>query len=216
MVREGFIGLDGLYGNLHTGLCRPEELMENFAEKEHLERLTDISINSAMISDVPGWNWGMVTAMVEKGIKYFSSGPNTFDRIGYILKDWGDKPFYWISPSGKEKVLLYIHGKGYSWFHTGLNRTANLKNKLKPGRIHRYLRKLEKQNYPYQRIIIRYNVGSDNGPPDPNLSEIVERWNRQYPQMKISISTTSRAMAKFESEYGEKIPQHQANWSTWC
>ena len=70
-----------------------------------------------MISDVPGYTWGLVTAMAQAGIKYFSPAPNYFDRIGDILQKCEDKPFYWISPSGKEKVLVWIPYKGYALSH---------------------------------------------------------------------------------------------------
>ncbi|MGL1891442.1 MAG: hypothetical protein OCD02_07415 [Spirochaetaceae bacterium] len=211
MVKGGYIGLDAMYGSLLTGLCRPEELMENFDNKHSFEKITDVKIDSAMITDVPGWNWGLVTALAENGVKYLSSGPNHMDRIGHILKDFGDKPFYWLSPSGKEKVLLFVHGKGYAWFHTGLNRTKNLRNKLTPGRMARYLKKLENSNYPYNTIIIRYNIGSDNGPPDVNLSKIVEEWNSSITQMKLNLSTTSKAMGDFENDYADVLPQFQGD-----
>jgi hypothetical protein len=205
-VQEGYIGLDGLYGNILTGLCRPEELMENFQVKKDLENLTGKKIESAMITDIPGWNWGLVTGLAENGIKYLSCGPNRGDRIGYILKDWGDRPFYWKSPSQAEEVLVFVHGKGYSWFHSGLKKKKNLSKKLTPRRLARYLQKLEQTNYPYNTIIIRYNIGQDNGPPDSNLCDIIEGWNSRYPGMKLSLSTTAQAMKEFEQEYGQDIP----------
>lgn len=207
LVQEGYIGLDGLYGNILSGLCRPEELMASFQIKNQMERLTETAIESAMITDVPGLNWGVVTALAENNIQYLSWGPNRTDRIGYFLKDWGDKPFYWISPSKKEKVLVFVHGKGYSWFHSGMYAEKNLSRKLNPKRLSRYLKKLEQQNYPYDTIIIRYNIGADNGPPDPQLSDIVESWNTKYPQMEIEISTTAKAMADFAQKYSDLIPE---------
>ncbi|TFH30700.1 MAG: hypothetical protein E4G98_01560, partial [Promethearchaeota archaeon] len=206
MVQEGYIGLDGLYANLLTGLCRPEELMASFQFKTYFETATQTKIDSVMITDIPGWNWGLVTALAENGIKYLSSGPNRTDRIGYFLKDWGDQPFYWRSPSKEEQVLVFIHGKGYSWFHSGLHKTKNLSRKLTPQRLARYLKTLERSNYPYDTTIIRYNIGQDNGPPDGNLCSIVEKWNHDYPQMTLEISTTARAMREFEVTYGPKIP----------
>lgn len=213
MVKEGYIGIDGLYANILTSLCRPEELMANFTNKKTFESLTNTTINSAMFTDIPGWNWGFVTALAENGIKYLSTGPNRSDRIGYAIKDWGDQPFYWLSPSGKEKVLVYTHGKGYSWFHHGMHKTENLKNKLTPSRISKYLKKLEKENYPYDTIIIRYNIGADNGPPDINLSDITEKWNQKYPQMHMRLSTTAQAMATFEKEYRKKIPEYSGDYT---
>ena len=62
-----------------------------------------VPIDSAMISDVPGYTWGTVTAMAQAGIKYFSAAPNYFDRIGDILVKWENKPFWWVGPVGKEQ-----------------------------------------------------------------------------------------------------------------
>ncbi len=102
-VRKGWIGLDADYGNVMTGLCRPEELYRLVEYSNELEKNIGAKIESSMISDVPGYTWGMVQAFADNGIKYFSVGPNPFDRIGYTLKAWGDKPFYWKSPERKEK-----------------------------------------------------------------------------------------------------------------
>ncbi len=44
MVRDGYIGLDGFYAGMLTGLCRPEELAQVFAQKKQLETLTGVAI----------------------------------------------------------------------------------------------------------------------------------------------------------------------------
>jgi len=204
-VQNGQIGLDALYGNVLTGLCRPEELMNSFSVKNSLELLTEKAIDSAMITDIPGWNWGLVTTLAENNVKYLSVGPNRSDRIGHILNVYGDKPFYWHSASD-EQILVYVHGKGYSWFHTGMKNDKNLSRKLTPNRLATYLKNLEKEGYPYDTILLRYNIGQDNGPPDANLSNIVEKWNKKYLKMQLSISTTSAAMKEFEKDYGTNLP----------
>ncbi len=63
------------------------------------------------------------------------------DRIGWALKAWGDKPFYWVSPSGREKVLFWMAGRGYSWFH-GLNMGSPAQGPALPDhRIHERARR---------------------------------------------------------------------------
>jgi len=69
-VKAGWIGLDALYGNMLTGLCRPEELMRVTAFAKRLEAQIGVPIESAMISDVPGYTWGTVAALAHAGIKY--------------------------------------------------------------------------------------------------------------------------------------------------
>jgi len=214
-VRQGSIGLDALFANMLTGLCRPEELMQAFSYKKELESLTGEKIDSAMITDVPGYSWGLVTAMRENGVKYLSIGVNRGHRIGHTLSDYGDKAFYWVSPGGEDKVLCFVHGKGYSWFHTptALIADIRLRNKFTEERIMPYLKKLEKKGYPYEILPIRYAIGSDNGPPDPAISKVVRQWNKDHPHVKVKMSTVSETFKEFEKRYGEKLPRYSGDFT---
>lgn len=107
-VKKGQVVLNGMYLNELTGLCRPEELLRLFRYATKLSEQTGATVDSAMISDVPGYTWGTVPAMAHAGIKYFSTAPNYFDRIGTILREWENKPFYWVGPDEKSKVLVWI------------------------------------------------------------------------------------------------------------
>ncbi len=207
-IRKGWIGLDGLYANILTGLCRPEELLEAVAAARNFSKRYGVKIESAMITDIPGWTWGLVPALAQSGVKYLSLGPNLGHRIGFVF-DWADQPFYWLSPSGEEKILCWVHGKGYSWFHTGLEYvfTGNLDaNRVKFERIFSYLEELTQSNYPYDLVGLRYSIGSDNGPPDPDLAEMIHQWNQKYESPKLIISTTAELFREFEKKYGDQIP----------
>jgi hypothetical protein len=98
-------------------LSRPEELIRLFRYSTQLAGKTGVPIDSAMISDVPGYTWGTVPAMNQAGIRYFSVAPNYFDRIGDILVQWENKPFWWIGPDGESKVLVWIPFLGYATSH---------------------------------------------------------------------------------------------------
>ncbi len=198
-VRRGVIGIDALYGNELTALCRPEELMRLLDCANRLREQYGLKIDSAMISDVPGYTWGMVPVLAQNGIKYFSVGPNHCHRIGYTLDAWGDKPFYWVGPAGKHKVLFWMDGKGYAWYlyDRGLDEE----------KIFKYLDKLCAKNYPYDMVQVRYTIGADNGPPDPKLPEFVKAWNAKYEWPKIEISTTSPVMRRFARRYGDKLSE---------
>jgi alpha-mannosidase len=205
-VKAGSIGLDALYGNELTALCRPEELLELTSLARRISRQYDIPIDSAMITDVPGYTWGMVPTLVQSGVRYLSIGPNSTHRIGFTRSVWSDKPFYWVSPSGKEKLLCWMAGKGYSWFHTGLNFSAITK-KAQDEPILDYLNELETGDFPYDIVQIRYNIGSDNGPPDPTLPDFVRDWNERYAYPKMRIVTSSQSFHAFEERYANVIPE---------
>ncbi len=209
-IKKGWIGLQALYANELTGLCRPEELFQLMDCARKLQAEYDVKINSAMISDIPGYAWGIVPALVQSGVKYFSSGPNFMprlpnwgDRIGYTLKKWGDRPFYWLSPSGKEKLLVWVAGKGYSLFHGG-NAGSIMNNGAKT--IIDYMNRLAEIGYPYEMVQLRYTVGGDNGPPDEYLSDFVKEWNAKYESPKIIISTSDEMFTEFEKRYGANLP----------
>ena len=65
-----------MYGNILTGLSQPEELFHYTEYAQKLEKEYGFKINSAMMSDVPGFAWSLVPAFTTSGVKYFSSGPN--------------------------------------------------------------------------------------------------------------------------------------------
>jgi len=203
-VKKGWIGLDALYGNELTALCRPEELVRLVGYARMLRQRYDVEIDSAMITDVPGYTWGIVPVLAQSGVKYFAVGPNRGHRIGYTLSSWGDKPFYWESPSGKERILCWVAGEGYSLFHSG---------RLDGGRLLSYLKRLQDSGYPYDMVHVRYSIGGDNGPPDPGLSDFVRRWNQKYAYPRLIISTASQMCREFEQRYGESLKRFRGDFT---
>lgn len=203
-VRQGWVELNGLYGNELTALCRPEELFRLLDCAQRIRRDYGVPIESAMISDVPGYTWGIVPALAQNGIRYFSVGPNHIHRIGRTLSEWGDRPFYWVSPSGQEKILCWIAGHGYAWFHDGM---IGRLGKVDPGKILDYLDQLEAARYPYDLVQVRYTTVGDNGPPDPGLPQFVLQWNARYEWPKLRIATTSELCRQFEERYRKQIPE---------
>ncbi|MHC4116084.1 MAG: polysaccharide lyase family protein [Planctomycetota bacterium] len=203
-VRKGWIGLDALYGNELTALCSPEELIRLVDYARKLRRKYDLTIETAMITDVPGYTWGIVPVLAQSGVKYFSVGPNRGHRIGYTLSTWGDKPFYWESPCGQHKILCWVAGEGYSFFHRG---------RLDGERLFDYLQRLQQAQYPYDMVQLRYSIGGDNGPPDPKLSEFVRDWNEKYAYPKLVVATTREMFREFESRYGNRVPTERGDFT---
>jgi len=209
-IRRGRVGLDALYGNELTALCRPEELFRLTDCARRVARQYRLTVDSAMISDVPGYTWGIVPVLAHSGVRYFSVGPNHVHRIGYTLADWGDRPFYWIGPSGQQRVLCWVAGHAYSWFHPGL--LGSIKN-VKAQVFFQYVRKLEESDYAYDMVQIRYSIAGDNGPPDPDLPEFVKQWNAKYAWPRMVIATTGEMMRQFERRYGDKLPEFRGDFT---
>ena len=198
-VRSGSIGLSSLYANMLTGLANSVEMSHFYDFARELRAEYHVPMTTAVTSDVPGFSWGIVSAMAESGIKYFATAPNAGDRIGYTLQAWGDKPFYWASQSGKEKVLTWMAGASYSSFHEGPL------SKLGDDKIMKLARKLDDNSYPYEIVQLPYTL-ADNGAPDPTLADFVRQWNERYVTPRLIIATHEQMFEEFEKRYGSTLP----------
>ncbi len=198
-VHAGSIGLSALYANMLTGLANSVEMSHFFDFARRLRSEYQVPMTTAVTSDVPGFSWGIVSALAQSGVMYFATAPNSGDRIGYTLQAWGDKPFYWTSQSGQERVLTWMAGAGYSSFHAGSL------SKLGDEKIMKLLRKLDEANYPYEMVQLPYTL-ADNGPPDPTLSDFVSKWNERYVTPRLILATHDQMFREFEKRYGPSLP----------
>jgi len=205
-VREGSIGLSALYANMLTGLANSVEMSHFFDFARRLRTDYHIPMTTAVTSDVPGFSWGIVAAMAQSGVKYFATAPNSGDRIGYTLQTWGDKPFYWSSQSGQERVLTWMAGASYASFHEGPL------SKLGDEKIMKLARKLDDASYPYEIVQLPYTLG-DNGPPDPTLSDAVRKWNDRYVTPRLILATHEQMFQEFEKRYGSVLPIMQGDFT---
>jgi hypothetical protein len=199
-VKAGQVGLQALYGNELTGLCRPEELLRLLGFAQKLAQRAGVAIESAMISDVPGYTWGIVPAFAASGVKYFSIGPNGGDRIGHTIAAWGDKPFWWVGPSERDRVLVWMTGTGYYQVFQS------------PQMLLDYLARLEAKGYPYDLVQVRHCLG-DNGAPDVNFADKVKAWNDTHAYPKLVIATTDEMFHDFERRYGGQLPRAKGDFT---
>jgi hypothetical protein len=216
-VTRGDLELPANLTNVLTGLCHPEELAHWTDAARRLKRRYGIEASPvAMHSDVPGLAWPTVTALAQAGVRYFSSGPNYVpsflpdrgDRIGSTLVEHGDRPFWWVSPSGRERLLMWVAGRGYSWFHGGsLGRAGDVAARG----ILDYARELADQAYPYEMVQVRYTVGGDNGPVDPELPGFVAAWNERYETPRLVIDSARGLFEAFERRYGATLPERRGD-----
>ena len=210
-VRRGDVNLSALYANLMTGLSGGEELVHLLDYARTLRRAQGVSITTAMTSDVPGFTWGMVPALARQGIRYLSSGPNYIpgptrdgDRIGHALESWGDRPFWWIGPDGRDSLLVMTAGRGYSWIGGWPAGRLTLED---AGLMSEYMDALREQGYPWDIVQVRVAIGGDNGMSDGRLANVVQQWNEHFVSPRLVISTLPRMFAAMERRHGAALPR---------
>ena len=205
-VKSGQVGLNGLYLNVLSGLARPEELVQTARFATRLSERLGVKIDTAMISDIPGHTWGLVPALAQAGIRYLSTSPNFFDRIGTTQVASADQPFWWVGPSGREKVLTWNTWMGYALSHTW-------NAKLTDAHVAEYLDHLEQVRYPYDITYIRWSGLGDNSEPEPGICEFVRDWNARYRWPRFVISDQHAPFAALEERYGDRIPTRRGDWT---
>jgi hypothetical protein len=214
-VRQGDIALSALYANLMTGLSGSDELMHLTDFAERLRRDHAVPVSVAMTSDVPGFTWGLVPALARRGIRYLSSGPNYIpgpsrdgDRIGHTLRAWGDRPFWWIGPDGRDSLLVMTAGRGYSWIYGWPLGRLTLEHAAV---MSEYLEDIVARGYPWDIVQVRVAIGGDNGYPDSRLAEVVKQWNERYASPRLVIGTLPAMFAAMEQRHGSALPRIQAD-----
>ncbi|WP_426585868.1 glycoside hydrolase family 38 C-terminal domain-containing protein [Mucilaginibacter sp. R-33] len=224
-VKKGWINLDGAYGNINTSMTDSYQLMQMFAKSQKLAKTHGVEIHSMFQGDVPGASWGLAAQSEQTGIKYFLSGPNASDRIGNLAK-WQDKPFYWISPSGKQKLLFWQcqpYSIGYALKGTRIPNFFTIDdpkpfytghpsdNFLNP-HLFQYLGGLEQNNFPYNMSLLTWAM-SDNAPIDPELPDAVKSWNEHFASPKLVITSVKQFFQDFEKQYQDKIPSFTGDYT---
>ena len=199
-ARTRDIHLDALYAQAMTGMYSDEELFELMGAAVRFGRKYGITIDSAMQSDVPGYTWGLIPVLAKNGVKYMTMAPNPGHRVGRVF-EWGDKPFYWVSPSGKEKVLCWIISTSYNMFHF-----QPIGYEIPEERFFGILADFEAKDFPYSIAQFRYCIEKDNGRPNRVISDQVKAWNEKYIYPKLILSRNSDVMRELENRYGSQIP----------
>jgi hypothetical protein len=207
-VRHGDMALSALYANLMTGLSGGEELIHLLDYARALRRTQHLPVTMAMSSDVPGFTWGIVPALSHQGVRYLSSGPNESDRIGYTLKDWGDRPFWWIGPSGRDSLLVMFAGRGYSWVYNWPAGRLTLED---ADVMSEYMDTLVAHHYPWDIVQVRNAVAGDNGMPDARIADEVRRWNERYVSPTLVIATLPQMFHTMETRHGPQLPRSRGD-----
>ena len=224
-VRKGWVQIDGAHSNINTSICSGEELMRMFRNQQTIQSITGVPITAMVQMDNPGGSWGLVQAAVQNGIKGFISFPNTYD----LRRIWEDKPFYWIGPDGKSKLLFLqatTYGLGYtlkgSKYGLGkvqsfnntydrLSTSTPMKNFLDPFVFDETAR-LERANSPYDIMALTWSM-ADNCLIDADLPEAVKQWNTTYAYPKLIIAGSKEILQAYEKKYSGIIPSYKGDFT---
>jgi len=206
LVKEGRISIMGGYANMHTGAMGHEEINRFLYPAEKLRKEWNISIETVIQNDVPGYSWDLPQVLAKSGIKYMVTGINAWLGGGTSIP-MRDIPFYWQGPDGS-KVLTWISFDAYvEGFTTyGLTDLQNAYQKLSEK-----LPELENAGYPYDAVLVLRAL--DNGDANLNMVQLAIQWNNTYDNPKIVIATPEMFFHYIEKKYGDNFSVYSGDWA---
>lgn len=223
-IKAGVINVEAAYVHTNTSAAAGEELFELFSYSKKLEKMTGKPIETLTQVDIPGMSWGVVPVAAQMGIRYILAMNNGNDRIGNSL-DVSFKPFWWVDPDGKSKILFiepfsYVPGakaKGKYFYPSMLGqmnpdsilkivKTDNPRKNFIDDYLWPRLEELGKANYyPYDIFPMTWSM-ADNTPVDADLPDAVKSWNEEYAFPHLKICTSTEILKAFEEKYGNGLP----------
>ena len=230
-VRKGYLHLDAGYIHSNTSTSADNEFFEYFRYGKELDKLTGTKIETLVQVDIPGMSWGLVPVASKLGIKYCMALNNGSDRVGLSM-ELSFKPFWWVGPDGKSKILFLQPGsytpganaKGFDYWPLMAGQTdpSKLLQIVKTDHprdhfIDKYLSdklpELEKADYyPYDIFAMSWAM-ADNTPIDADLPDAVKSWNEDYAFPHLIIASATDIMRTFEAKYGGQLPVRKGDFT---
>ena len=217
-VQDGSLCIDASYLNLNTSSCSGEELFQILRFSREMQKLTGIPVSTYQQMDIPGMSWGLVPVLAQQGVRYIMAWPNGCRAGNEHLVD--EKPFWWVGPDGKSKVLYFQPGgygnsgsmekggaTGRPWF--GQRDVDKIPAVIKTGSANvdflKALVKRERPDYPYNFYVVSWCLW-DNCPLDADVPDAVKKWNEQYAYPHLVIAGGTEIMQMIEKNYGDRLP----------
>ena len=187
-VKQGSIGLQANYTNILTGPVHAGGT-DALDRRRRAGCSADYGLpagRSAMHTDIPGLELdGRLGAgarrralLQQRPELHAVDCPTWAIASASTLHALGDRPFWWVSPSGQERLLFWMAGRGYSLVPRHERRARSRRTAAR--RCSTTCSTWQGQDYPYDMVQVRYTIGGDNGPVDPKLPDFVKAWNETF------------------------------------
>jgi alpha-mannosidase len=222
-LRRGELCLDAAYVHLLTSSSSDEEMIQSVRARGEAAKLTGQPMDAYVQVDIPGMAWGLVEVLSHEGIRYIMMMPNGTRGNDSMVTEFRYKPFWWLGPDGKSRVL-FLNAGGYGagmekggktgrpWFGQRDRakipeaiKTDNPRQDFLDNHLFRELPSLEKSHYPYDIFVTTWAMW-DNALLDADLPRAVKSWNEDYAYPHLVIASAHDIMLTIEKRYGDTLP----------
>lgn len=208
-ARQGRMAISALEYNT-TPLSSSESLVRQLQDIAYLRELTGTPINTVNIHDVTGVPWTAVDLFLDSGIELVIMGIN----LGFSGSPTPRPGIYqWQGPGGRD--IFVMNGEHYSIFDQVANTQSLNLDTMQTG-LNKYLKRLKERDYPYDFVYLSATVAPvhyDNGPPNPELPELVRQWNAQGRTPKLRFVTPPQLLERIKQLPPELIVKVRGDWT---
>ncbi len=211
-IREGRIGLQGLYLNMLTGLCSGEEMVRVVTRAQVLARSCNLGkVLAANLTDVPTAVGTLPMFLRQAGVSYFAEAVNQYHAPLFAHADprLVQAPFWWEGLDGSRVLAILTDSYGYV---RRLNLTGSLEEA--EAQVISYLRGFASRDYPGDAVYA-YGGFFDNEPLDPRYADTIARWNEQWAYPQIVLSTVEEFFRYVEENYGGSLPVFRGDFGVY-
>ncbi len=169
-----------------------------------------LNITTAMQCDVNGASWLWADLLPAVGVDTLTMSIN-MHRGRRPVPDLN--AFWWHGPGGGK--LMTYNGPHYLY---GIFRYGIGDEQMVETLLPQELAKLEKRSdYPYHFVYgqVTHPARVDNGPPLPNLSEFVQKWNKAGRAPRMQFITVDQFAKMMRERYGAQLVDWSGDWCDW-
>lgn len=218
LVANGQIGFGAMLYHW-TALHREDLLRESLHAVKVLRDTLGADIRFAMQTDVNGMPWSVSDMLLDAGIEALMMSIN-IHMGGFPLSR--PKVFRWETPAGRE--LKVFSGEHYNAFtrEAGLRgcppvsdvARESVLDRMQAG-LERYFARLEKKGWNHDiAILTATHPGmDDNGPPNPQLPELVRCWNASGRVPFVRIVSLEEMFERIATLDDGLLPLHGGDWT---
>ncbi len=199
-IREGRIGLGGLYLNMLTGLCSGEELARAVTFVQDIAREAGGKAEAANLTDVPTAVGTLPMLLAGSGVRYFADGVNDVTPFTWGGRQMDQSPYWWEGLDGSRVLAISARAYAQAGAVGLLDDVATMEQRL-PG----WLRHIGRDGYPCDAAYV-YGAFSDNQPMSPRYAEVAAAWNARWEYPKIIVGRVDEFFHYVEESAGKQLP----------
>ncbi len=208
LARAGRISGGAMWCNL-TPLYSAEQIARSLYPVRLLRETLGLPLRVAINHDVNGLPWPITQLLRDADMELLIMGINIVCG-GFPLS----RPLVFRWQGSDEREILVFNGEHYGLFdHVARLASPSLEN-MQEG-IAQYLKRLEGQGYcyPFAFLTATHHRCWDNAPPDPLLTELVQRWNAEGRRPVLRFATPEMLRERVSALPASRIKSYGGDWT---